>query len=292
MSNAPAVLFDAPGPRTRRNVRIGTIVTLVAVLGLAVVVLMRFADRGQLDWELWAPLIDPTSEEFGLVWPRLLSGLVVTLQAAIVAMTASLALGVVLAVARLSLGRYGRMPVIGLIELLRGLPVIVTIFYVSILLPTVGLDMDDFWFLVIGLTAYNCVVFSEIIRAGVVSLPRGQVEAGLAIGLTKGQTMKLVQLPQAFRAMLPALISQLVVIVKDTALGSIVLNGVDDLMRQANQMRVPLDNPLQMFLVVAVIFVLINYTLDKLAQYLQHRMSTSTAASVKGETSELSAVPA
>ena len=88
MSNPPAVLFDAPGPKTRRNVRIGTIVALVAVAVLAVVVIIRFANRGQLDWELWGPLLDPRTEEFGLVWPRLLSGLVVTLQAAIVAMTA------------------------------------------------------------------------------------------------------------------------------------------------------------------------------------------------------------
>jgi len=292
VSNAPAVLFDAPGPKTRRNVRIGTIVAVVAALGLAVAVILRFAERGQLDWELWSPLLDPTSDEFALVWPRLLSGLVVTIQVAVVAMTASLLIGILLAVARLSLGRYGRLPVIGFIELLRGLPVIVTIFYVSILLPTIGVDMDDFWFLVIGLTAYNCVVFSEILRAGIVSLPRGQVEAGLAIGLTQHQTMRLVQLPQAFRAMLPALISQLIVIVKDTALGSIVLNGVDDLMRQANQMRVPLDNPLQMFLVVALIFITVNYALDRLAQYVQRRMSTSTAAKVEGETSELSSVPA
>ena len=279
-----SVLFDAPGPRTRRRTAIATVVALALLAAGVVAVLLRFAERGQFDAELWAPLVDPGSEEFPLVWERIGSGLSVTLRAAAAAMVASVVIGVLLTTTRLALGRYGRLPVVGVIELLRGLPVIVTIYYVSALLPALGADLDDFWFLVIGLTAYNSVIISEIVRAGVVALPRGQVEAALAVGLTRAQTMRLVQLPQALRAMLPALISQLVVILKDTALALFVLNGVNDLMREANQMRTVLDNPLQMYVVVALIYIVICLVLDRLAHWVERRSGPRTTAATPAAT--------
>ena len=125
-----------------------------------------------------------------------------------------------------------------------------------------------FWGLVIGLTAYNMVIFAEIVRAGVASLPRGQREAALATGLTNGQTMRIVLLPQAFRIMLPAIISQLVVVLKDTSLVTFVAN-YDELLSQGESIQRNLDNPIQTFTVVALIYIAINYTLGRLAQYLQ-----------------------
>ncbi|GAA4989743.1 amino acid ABC transporter permease [Kineococcus glutinatus] len=268
-----AVLFDAPGPRARRKILVGSVLAAAAVLAVLVLVVLRLADRGQFEAELWAPLVDPRTEEFPLVWERLGGGLLVTLQAAAVAVVASLVVGVLLATARLGLGRTARLPVVGLIELLRGLPVVVTILVVDTLFRTIGFDVATFWSLVVGLTLYNCVIIAEITRAGVLSLPRGQVEAGLAVGLTRGQVMRLIQLPQALRAMLPAIISQLVVILKDTALASVVLSGVDDLLRVADRLRITLDNPLQTYFVVAVVYIVINLVLDRFAQWLQKRLS-------------------
>ncbi len=132
------------------------------------------------------------------------------------------------------------------------------------------------WYLVIGLTLYNSVIVAEILRAGVASLPRGQGEAGRAIGMTEGQVMRAILLPQAFRTMLPALISQLVVILKDTSLAAVIGLGYFELLRRGNQISQVLDNPIQSLFIVGTIFVVINYGLSRLAVYVEKRLSTSS----------------
>jgi glutamate transport system permease protein len=182
------------------------------------------------------------------------------------------------------------MPVVGMIELLRGLPVVITIYFASRVLPELGVNLsalpgeDGLWYLVIGLTAYNCVIIAEIIRAGVASLPSGQREAALAIGLTPGATMRLVLLPQAVRVMLPALISQIVVILKDTSLAA-VLGLYTELLRQGNLIALNLDNPIQILSVVGLIFILMNYSLGRLATWVDQRSVRKT------ESKPLEAVP-
>jgi glutamate transport system permease protein len=272
----PTVLYDAQGPKARRRTRIGTGVALVVLAGLAYLVIRRLAAGGQFSMELWGPLIDPSNEAFDAVWRLLGEGLVNTLKAAALAMILSVVLGTLIAVGRLSFGRTGRIPLIGLIEVLRGLPVVVLVYFGVRVLPDIGVDLREWpggqalWGLVIGLTAYNMVIFAEVIRAGVVSLPRGQSEAALATGLTRGQTMRLVLLPQAFRVMLPAIISQLVVVLKDTSLVTFVAN-FDELLSQGERIRRNLDNPIQTFTVVGLIYIAINYTLDRLARWIDAR---------------------
>jgi len=277
------VLFDEPGPRAKRRTRIATAVTVVAVLALVAAAVQRFASTGQLDADLWAPMLDPSSEEFGPVWDIIGSGLGVTLRAFAVAAAASLVLGVTVAAVRLSLGRTARLPLVAAVELFRGLPVVVTIFLAGEVLRLVDSGISTFWALVLGLTAYNSVIIAEIVRAGVVALPRGQAEAGLAIGLTPGQVMRSIQLPQALRAMLPAVISQLVVVLKDTALASIVFNDVQDLLYAANRLRLVLDNSLQAFVLIAAIYIVLCVVLDRAAVWTERRLSRSrptTAAAV------------
>lgn len=272
------VLYDVPGPRARRRVAVGTAVVVVLIAALAFVVIARLADRGQLSMAKWGPLVNPADESFGLVWPIIGSGVVNTLQAAGLAMLLAITLGTVIAVGRLSLGRLGRIPLVGLTELLRGLPVVILIYFAVRVLPTVGIDFRglpggrEFWGLVIGLTAYNMVIFAEVVRAGVLSLPRGQREAALATGLTNGQAMRLVELPQAFRVMLPAIISQLVVVLKDTSLIAFVGN-YSELLFSAGRIQRNLNNPIQTFIVVALIYIALNYTLSRLARYIQQRQA-------------------
>lgn len=270
-----SVLFDEPGPRARRRTRAATVVAALVLLALLGVAVQRFAQTGQFDAELWAPLLDPRTEEFAQVWSIIGTGLSVTLRAFAVAAAASLVLGVTIAAVRLSLGRSGRIPLVALVELFRGLPVVVTIFLAGEVLRIVDSGIPTFWALVLGLTAYNSVIIAEIVRAGVVALPKGQAEAGLAIGLTPGQVMRSVQLPQALRAMLPAVISQLVVVLKDTALASIVFNDVQDLLYAANRLRLVLDNPLQSFAVIAAIYIVLCVVLDRLAVLTERRLSRS-----------------
>jgi len=274
--STPSVLYDAPGPRARRRAAIGGGLATLAGLVLAALAFRRLADAGQFSGTLWGPLLNPSHESFPLVWNLLGKGVLATLTAAVLSIAFSLVIGGVVGVARMMLGAKARMPVVALIELLRGLPVVITIYFASRVLPELGVDLSGLpgepglWFLVIGLTAYNCVIIAEIIRAGVASLPSGQREAALAIGLTPGATMRLVLLPQAVRVMLPALISQLVVILKDTSLAA-VLALYTELLRQGNLIALNLHNPIQTLSVVAVIFILINYSLSRLATWVDQR---------------------
>jgi glutamate transport system permease protein len=285
VSTQDAVLYDAPGPRARRRAVVGSVVAVGLIAAVLVLAVLRLADQGQFDGELWGPLLDPRVEEFPLVWKLIGQGLLKTLAAAALAIAFSLVIGTALGVGRMMLGRWGRIPLIGLIELFRGLPVVISIFLANRVLPQVGVDLSGMpggellWYLVIGLTAYNSVIIAEIVRAGVASLPRGQREASLAVGLTPGQTMRLVLLPQAFRVMLPALISQLVVALKDTSLVALV-GGYIELLKQGLLISLNLDNPIQTLLVVAIIYIAINYALGKLAEYLQRRLARSRSSAV------------
>jgi glutamate transport system permease protein len=264
---------------------IGSLAAVVLIAAMLLLAVRRLAAQGQFDAELWAPLVDPGDESFRPVWRLLGLGLLNTLKAAGLSIVLSLLIGTVLGVARIMTGRIGRVPLVGLIELLRGLPVVISIYFASRVLPELGVDLTGLpggellWYLVIGLTAYNSVIIAEIIRAGVAALPSGQREAGLAIGLTAGQVMRLVLLPQAFRVMLPALISQLVVVLKDTSLVA-VLGGYIELLRRGNLISQRLDNPIQVLFVVAVIYILINYALGKLAEYVQRRLARARPAGV------------
>ena len=208
--------------------------------------------------------------------------------AASLAIVLSLVVGVGLGVARMMSGRYGRIPVVGFIELFRGLPVIITIVYVWRASAELGIPIrllpgeNALWYLVIGLTLYNSVIVAEILRAGVASLPRGQGEAGRAIGLTERQVMRSILLPQAFRTMLPALISQLVVVLKDTSLAAVIGFGYFELLRRGQQIYQILDNPIQTLFFVGTIFIVINYALSKLAVSVERRLSVSGSTSRAG----------
>ena len=260
-----AVLYDAVGPRGRRRILLGSIagVLLVAVvLGVAVA---RLAAKGSLDPELWRILTE------GAVQRLIGRGLVATLRAAVVAMALSLAVGAVLAVGRLS----RRAWVAGLagvwVELFRGLPLLLLILFLFLGLPAVGVTISVFWALVAGLTLYNSAVIGEIFRAGILSLPKGQTEAAYAIGLRRGQTLRLILVPQAVRRMLPALISQLVTLLKDTSLGFVI--GYAELLRNGRTAVEFLGGrySIPIYTAIAVVYIVVNASLSLLARWLDRR---------------------
>jgi glutamate transport system permease protein len=300
MTVRESVLYDAPGPRTRRRTRIGSAVAAVALIVLAWWFVYRpLAAGGQFSMELWGPFLDPSDPSFELLWKRLITvGLVGTLKAAALAIVSSLVFGLALAVVRVELKnlmrrRYASVPaglafalrlVIrilngltrGCVEVLRGIPVIITIYFVARGLPKLGAPADlTLWYLVIGLTLYNAIVIAEIVRSGMEGLPKGQAEAAGSLGLSSLQTTVLILLPQAVRIMMPAIISQLVVVVKDTSLGFII--GYLDLLHAAKLAVGVLKNPLQMYVVVGLIFLIINYALSRLADLAQRRLSRARA---------------
>jgi glutamate transport system permease protein len=283
-----SVLYDEPGPKARRRARIATFVAALVIAGLVFVAVRRLEAQGQFEWELWGPWLDPSFEEFPLVWELVRKGAVATLIAATLAIGCSLVVGVVLGMARMLLGRFARIPIVLVIELLRGLPVIITIVFVWRAFEELDLDIsalpreDGLWYLVIGLTLYNSVIIAEILRAGVASLPAGQREAARAVGMSEMQTMRSVLLPQAFRIMLPALISQLVVILKDTSLVAL-LGFYIELLRRGNQIALNLDNPIQSLLIVGLMFIVINYALSRLAVWVERRLSRNRGGKAQME---------
>ena len=216
--SSSSVLFDAPGPRARRRHLIITIVAALVLLGVVVVALMRLDARGELEAAKWQAMFTTSAWQYYFV-PGILS----TLKAAGIAIVLSMLFGLVFGVGRLSQNTAIRWVSGAVVEFFRGIPVLIMMiafFYFLAFRGVFAPETNPFVAVVAALTLYNGAVVAELVRSGVGSLPKGQGEAGLSIGLTPGQTMRAIQLPQAITAMLPALVSQLVVILKDSALGA------------------------------------------------------------------------
>ena len=228
--SSTSVLFDVPGPKARSRQRIGTVIGALVVLTLVGLALWRLGTNGQLEPQRWAILVDPASGVPQALGEALLN----TLAVAAVGMVAATVLGALLAVGRLSDHAWIRGPVTVLVEFFRAVPLLVLILFCLLFLPTLGIPMTAFRALALGLTLYNMAVLAEIFRAGILSVDRGQHEAASALGMRKTQVMTLVLLPQAVRRMLPVLVAQLVVLLKDSSLGFIV--GYVELLRQARSL--------------------------------------------------------
>lgn len=211
-----SVLYDVPGPKAVARNRVLGVVTILLIVAIVGWVIWRFADTGQFSADKWEIFT------YGAIWMRLLDGALATLSAFAAAAVGALVLGFVLAVGRLSDRAWIRVPVGWITEILRAVPVLIFMMLLYYGLPVVGIKMEPYWAVVIALIAYNGSVLAEVIRAGVESLPRGQGEAGYAIGLRKAGVLRLILLPQAIRAMMPVIVAQLVVTLKDTALGFII----------------------------------------------------------------------
>ncbi|MFD0150312.1 amino acid ABC transporter permease [Streptomyces sp. NPDC055721] len=266
-----SVLYDTPGPRARRRNVVYTI-GFLAVLGLlAWWVLSALADKNQLAAEKWSPFVTDSR-----VWTTyLLPGLMETLKAAALSILIALPLGALLGIGRLSDHRWVRVPVGTVVEFFRAIPVLLLMMFAAALyreFTTISSDFRPLYAVVTGLVLYNASVIAEVVRAGVLSLPRGQGDAAEALGMRKGQTMVYVLLPQAVTVMLPALVSQLVVIVKDTALGGALL-GYAELLSQNRQITANYGaNTIATFTVIALIYIVINAITTGLAGRLEKRL--------------------
>lgn len=265
-----SVLYDAQGPRAKRRNVFFTGVFVVAVAALMWWVYTSLDDKGQLDWALWKPFFSGTEAWSTYIWP----GLKNTLKAAALAMIIALPLGAILGIARLSDHAWIRVPASVVVEFFRAIPVLVLmIFGLALYANYTNVSSDDrpLYAVVTGLVLYNSAVLAEIVRAGILALPKGQSEAAVAIGLRKNQVMRIILLPQSVTAMLPAIVSQLVVIVKDTALGGAVLT-FPELLSSANTMIGYYGNTIASFTIVAVIYIVVNFSLTSFAGWLEARL--------------------
>ncbi|MEI4271887.1 amino acid ABC transporter permease [Klenkia sp. LSe6-5] len=278
-----AYLYDEPGPRTRRRIRIASVVSVLVLAGALALMLRQFASRGQLDADRWSPFLSWP------IWEYLLVGLRGTLLAAAVVAVLGGALGVLLALGRLSPITPLRWLCTGFIEVFRTLPVLLLIYLMLFGLPAYGINLPVLWKLAIPLTVANSAAIAEIVRAGVLSLPRGQTEAGYSLGMRRLQVMRAVVLPQALRAVTPSLVVQLVSLLKDTSLGYVV--AFTELLYRAQVLSAYNRLLIQTFLVVTLVYLVVNGSLSALASRLRRR-TTRTAASVDTTTPAQPGAPA
>ncbi|ANW17738.1 amino acid ABC transporter permease [Streptomyces clavuligerus] len=266
-----SVLYDAPGPRAKRRNILYTVGFLAVLAVVAWWVLGVMAERDQLASEKWSPFVTDAK-----VWTTfLLPGLGETLKAAGISMLIALPLGAALGIGRLSDHAWVRIPVGAVVEFFRAIPVLLLMVFAYqafVQFTTIESDFRPMYAVITGLVLYNASVIAEIVRAGILSLPNGQTDAAKAIGMRKGQAMAHVLLPQAVTAMLPALVSQLVVIVKDTALGGALL-GFSELLYQNRAITANYGaNTIAALTVIALIFILVNFALTSFASWLEGRI--------------------
>jgi len=256
-------LTDVLGPRGRRRVLVASVLAAAGVAAVLVVAGRRLADNGQLESEQWRPFTEWAVLRF------LLQGLANTLKAASVAMVLALVVGGVMALGRLSRRRPVRWAAGAYVEFFRGFPLLLLILFSVFGLRAQGIDISTYTALVLALAAYNSAVIAEIVRAGIRSLDRGQGEAASAVGLTHAQAMRLVILPQAIYRMIPALVGQVVVLLKDTSLGFFV--QYEELLRRGQLSGNYDRNLLQALVVVALLYITVNMGLSQFARRLEIR---------------------
>jgi glutamate transport system permease protein len=270
-SGTNLVLFDAPGPEEKRRERIVSVIVGVVLLAVIGAIGWKLADNGVFD-DRWKVLVEVPQNFAGYetrhIWKAVFRGLGSTLLAAVIALPLAALLAVGLVSLRSAPYRWIRAATAVVIEFFRSLPVVLVMFFAILVIP----GFEPLHAVVFGLVVYNGAVFSEILRAGIAALPKGQTEAAYSLGMQYPLIYRDIQLPQAVRMMLPSLIAQGVVLVKDSSLGYIV--GYAELLRQINRVSDALtraDYLLPMLTVGAAVFIALNVSLSRVAVWVQRR---------------------
>jgi len=216
-----SVLFDAPGPKARRRARILSIVGIIAIAALvAWIIFVLASPRVTANGVVQPGVFDPSRWDIFTdlaLWRGVGTAVINTLRMAGVAAAGAIAVGILFSFGRTANTAWVRVPVTVVLEFFRGMPVLLMMLFILLIFRT-----GSYWAGVLALAIYNGAIIGEILRAGIASLPKGQRESGLAIGLTPVQTRMRIEFPQAFRQMLPIIIAQLVVLLKDTSLAYII----------------------------------------------------------------------
>jgi glutamate transport system permease protein len=257
------VLYDNPGPRTQARHRLYSVLAAIALLAALGALIWQMYQTGQFSYDLWEPFVTPAYLQVILV-----DGLLKTLEMAFFAILFAVVFGLVFGLGKLSDHAWVRWPCWVVVEFFRAVPLLLLIVFIFYLVG-VGDGIGSFWSVVIGLTLYNGSVLAEVFRAGINAVPKGQSEAAYAIGMRKTQVMTIVLLPQAVKIMLPSIISQMVVALKDTSLGAYIL--APGLTRVAKAIYGEFGNQFQTVVVIAGIYIVVNLLLTWIATWVQKR---------------------
>ncbi|WP_026925024.1 amino acid ABC transporter permease [Glycomyces arizonensis] len=278
------VLFDALGPRGRMRTRWASIISIIVLAAIAAFAVWKLAAESFFEQSRWINPLDALIVETTWI-PDLLN----TLTAFALGSVGALLLGVVVGFGRVSKNPVVRFLSMIYVQFFRAIPLLLLIWIpftidgaFGFTTDTLGFDVEGrrLTFLVVGLAVYNGAVLAEIMRSGINALPPGQAMAGYAVGLRHGQVMRIIVLPQAMRNMLPAVLAQLVILLKDTALGYVItypelLHGAQNIGRDYAQ------SFLQALLIAAFIYFVLAYALSKVVVLVERRISRKTASSSK-----------
>lgn len=275
MASSQSILFDQPGPRGKRIINALNLIALVLVALVVIAVLMRLHNppdgENQLDWQLWKPALESEA------WTDFyLPGLWMTLKATTVAVVGSVIFGLIFGIGRLLPNIIIRLVAGAIVEFCRAVPVLLMMIFFWRWFAFIGIESASYWAVVVGLVLYNGSVVAELVRSGVGNLPNGQHEASMALGLTRTQSLIYIEVPQAITAMLPAAVTQLVVVLKDTALGSIIM--YTDLLQESRRLGSMYFNILQTLVVAAIVYFFACWLLSRLAEWLPSYLAKRTAA--------------
>ncbi|ALM86132.1 hypothetical protein ASB57_27105 [Bordetella sp. N] len=269
-------MFDAPGPRGRRHIRLASLVAVPLLAGLVWLILHRFAQAGGLDWQKWQIF------ESAGVLKLLASALSATVRAAVSAGVLALLWGTALALLRLSRRRWVRGAAAAYVEVTRSLPTLLVLYFTILILPYYGIRLPVYWQLVLALTITNGAMIAEVLRASLLSIPKGQMEASLSLGLTRPRACWYIVLPQAFRAAMPALVSQIIYLLKGTVLGYVI--SYEELLYSAKMIGEYTNFILQSVLVVTAIYLVLNLAMSSVSSWLEQRLARRGATLSKEET--------
>ena len=259
-------LYEAPGPKTRRRIVIGTVIASIVLVALVAAVAWRFYITGQFAPQYWEFFTKWST------WNYLLAGLLGTFEVALTAGAIALVLGVVFMLGRISKNKVVSTIFRIVIDFFRGVPSLLLIYFFFLVIPAYGIKMSSFWMLALPISLTASGVLAEVFRAGVNAVPAGQREAALSIGMSEGKVMRKIILPQAVRFVIPSLISQLVVVVKDTTVAYVV--SYPDMLQNARVLITNYDALVSTYFVVAIIYILINFAINQASIYVARRSGT------------------
>lgn len=275
-----SLLFDAPGPNALRKIRIANIIAGCAFAVVVIAILLRLSNppdgENQLSWVLWKPAIESEA------WVDFyLPGLWMTLKASLLAVIGSIIFGLFFGLCRLLPNFLIRSAAAVIVEFCRAVPVLMLMIFLWRAFALSGMKEASYWAVVLALIMYNGSVVAELVRSGVGNLPNGQREASLALGLSEYQSLIQVEVPQAIIAMMPAAVTQLVVVLKDTALGSIIM--YTDLLQESRRLGSMYFNILQTLTVATIVYFFICLALSWFAEWLPSHLKNRTAAPTEAE---------
>lgn len=258
------VLYENPGPKTKRAVNIITAISLVLIAILIGLAIRLFYINHQLDARYWSFFLKATT------WQFLGKGLMGTFEGALLAGIMAYIMGFVIMLGRISSNKIISLVSTAIIEFTRGVPTLLFIYFFFLIAPGLGIKLSSLMKISLPVAISASGVVAEVLRSGINAVPNGQREAGISLGMRQWQVFILVIFPQGFRYVIPALVSEIVIVVKDTTYAYVV--SYPDMMQNARVLISNYDAMLSMYLVVAVIYILINYLVNLLARKIEKRM--------------------